>query len=975
MGRLAFSLTAIALLAALAAPAYAQQQTGAITGRATDASGGALPGVTVSITSPQMIGGARSTLTDAEGLYRFTLLPGGTYTVKFELPGFTTMNIEEVSLVAGGTMTINGKMEVATLQETVTVTSQAPTIDLESSKVAVNWDQQKLDDLPYSRSLTSLISLVPGLYATAYDVGGSNFGTGSGPTARTFGRSGGNVVMYDGMVWDQTYGDYGSFDEAQITTASKGADAMNPGLSMNLVIKSGGNQLRGSGMFQYQNGDMQSNNVTPELLASGYAPGVNKFTSLKDYYGEIGGPIKKDRLWFYASYRDGRTGQYIPGFIRLADREQVEFFTKLQNPTGKVTYQVSKNNKFEAMAQGGRKWQPYRTANRYTPLESTQNQDSYSLIGPSFKWLSILSNRATFDASLQRGGYWWPDVPWTGDVRRNDLTTTAFRGAYLETDRRPGRWQYGGTFSYFTELFGRNHELKSGYMGWRARSETDNLGYPNQQVYRYRSTVADATCDESHNYDGCFGRPDSVQVFDYPNTTSAGEWYNSAYLNDKIALSRKLTLNVGVRYDRYSSFLPEQGNPGTGPFATKNIYPFKGSSGFPIYQSLVPRVSAVYDLTGQGRLAVRGSYGRYVGGSSGVNGLPGPGATDVNPNAIITRTYSNWDGSIPYVPVAANLTSTTGGGTNLSIDPAVKGPFVDEYTAGLDVGLSRVLTIQFNFVKKYDGNGNVRINSALPYEAWTVAATGTDPGPDNRVGTSDDRALTIYSVPRTYPTFGQNIQRIVGLSGDESKNRYDAYGVTLNKQYSNNWSFLVSFDAAYRALMNINPRNPNEALYGPGDYTGNNASTPGAASSNPYRTRLPEWSYAFRVSGTYQLPWGLLYAASFTGQSGEWFGRDVQVRDALNQVVNVRVDPHFDRFDWTKLFDNRISKRVKTVGNQSIEGIVDVFNTLNVNTVTELSGLSVSTTTGGATRSGSTFMQPTEIIAPRVFRVSLRYKF
>ncbi len=305
----------------------------------------------------------------------------------------------------------------------------------------------------------------------------------------------------------------------------------------------------------------------------------------------------------------------------------------------------------------------------------------------------------------------------------------------------------------------------------------------------------------------------------------------------------------------------------------------------------------------------------------------------------------------------------------------MKGPFVDEYTAGLDVGLSRVLTIQFNFVKKYDGNGNVRINSALPYEAWTVAATGTDPGPDNRVGTSDDRALTIYSVPRTYPTFGQNIQRIVGLSGDESKNRYDAYGVTLNKQYSNNWSFLVSFDAAYRALMNINPRNPNEALYGPGDYTGNNASTPGAASSNPYRTRLPEWSYAFRVSGTYQLPWGLLYAASFTGQSGEWFGRDVQVRDALNQVVNVRVDPHFDRFDWTKLFDNRISKRVKTVGNQSIEGIVDVFNTLNVNTVTELSGLSVSTTTGGATRSGSTFMQPTEIIAPRVFRVSLRYKF
>ena len=95
-------------------------------------------------------------------------------------------------------------------------------------------------------------------------------------------------------------------------------------------------------------------------------------------------------------------------------------------------------------------------------------------------------------------------------------------------------------------------------------------------------------------------------VYDYPNTTASGEWYNSLYFNDKITLSRKLTLNVGVRYDRYSSFLPEQGNPGTGPFATTNIYPYKGESNFPIYSTIVPRVSAVYDITGEGRVAVRG---------------------------------------------------------------------------------------------------------------------------------------------------------------------------------------------------------------------------------------------------------------------------------------------------------------------------------------------------------------------------------
>jgi Carboxypeptidase regulatory-like domain len=200
MRRVLFSLATPALVLAVAASVHAQQSTSALTGRTTDSSGGALPGVTVAIASPQMIGGARTAVTDDQGVYRFTLLPGGTYTVTFTLAGFNTLNIEGVNVAAGQTITINGKLEVATLQETVTVTSQAPTIDLESSKVQVNWDQQKLDEIPYSRSLTGLIGLIPGLYATSLDVGGSSFGTGSGPAARTFGRSGGGVVSYDGMI-------------------------------------------------------------------------------------------------------------------------------------------------------------------------------------------------------------------------------------------------------------------------------------------------------------------------------------------------------------------------------------------------------------------------------------------------------------------------------------------------------------------------------------------------------------------------------------------------------------------------------------------------------------------------------------------------------------------------------------------------------------------------------------------------------
>jgi hypothetical protein len=947
----------LALVATIAAPAWAQQQTGSISGRAEDESGGALPGVTVSITSENLIGGPRTAVTDEQGVYRFTLLPGGRYSVSFTLAGFSTLNITEVTLTAGGAATINGKLKVATLEETITVTSQSPTIDLESSKVAVNWDQQKLDELPYSRSLTGLVSLIPGLYATSLDVGGSSFGTGSGPAARTFGRTGGGVVSYDGMIWDQTYGDFGTYEEAQITTAAKGADAMNPGVTMNLVVKSGSNKFKGLGSANYQSGDMQSDNVSDELLAKGYAPGSNKFTKLVDYYGEVGGPILKDKLWFYVSHRDASSGNFIPGFIRLSDREQVEFYTKLQDPTGKFTYQMTKNNKFEAMFQYGRKWQPYRTASRFVPLESTQNQDSWSLVGPSFKYQSVLSTKSTFDASLQRGGYWWPDIPWDDGVRKSDLQTTATRGGFLQTDRTPRRWQYGATYAYFAELGGRNHELKTGYLGWRNMSETENIGYPNQQQYRYRSVAGDPGCDEAHNYDGCFTRPDSVLVYDYPNVTASGEWYNSAYFNDRITLSPKLTLNVGVRYDRYSSFLPEQGNPGTGPFATQNIYPYKGEENYPIYSTIVPRVSAVYDITGEGRIAVRGSYGRYVGGSSGASANPGPGADNVNPNAIITKTYTNWDGSIPYVPVAANLTSTSGGGTNRTIDPDLKGPYVDEYTAGLDVGLNRTMTVQFNYVRKVDGNGNMSINEALPYDAYTVSTTGVDPGPDNRAGTADDQVLTIYSVPRTYPGFGQNVERIVQATGN---NRYHAFGVTFNKQYSNNWSFLFSFDTDYRDLRDNTPRNPNEALYGPqsGNISGSNLGT------GNYQFAAPSWNYAVRLSGTYMLPWNITYASSLLMQSGDYYFREVQIRDALNATVAIRIDPQADRYAWTKIWDNRLSKRIKTWGSQSIEGEFNIYNTLNLNTITNQTN-----------RVGSTYLQPTEIIAARVMKLGVRYRF
>ena len=347
-------------------------------------------------------------------------------------------------------------------------------------------------------------------------------------------------------------------------------------MTLSFLVKSGSNKFSGNYLFAHQTGDMQGNNVTPELRAQGFDPGNNKFTRYNDISLDLGGPIIRDKLWFYGAYGYNYSGLLIPGFISIESGEQVEYFTRLDNPTFKLTYQISRNNKFEITEQLNRKWQPYRNASTFVPMEATQNQIAWTAIGPAFKFTRIMNERMTFDASFNRSGYWWPDYAWTDDARTMDLTTTQTRGAFLELRRDPVRWGYNGTWSWFKTLGAMNHEIKSGVLGYSSTNYVETYGYPNQQIYRYRSLPGET------NY---FLHPDSVQVFEYPNNTNAGIKYHSWFANDSVNLTPKLTVNAGVRFDHYSSWLPEQGNPGTGPYATPRVIP--ETHGFPDLQRVV----------------------------------------------------------------------------------------------------------------------------------------------------------------------------------------------------------------------------------------------------------------------------------------------------------------------------------------------------------------------------------------------------
>src|SRR5216117_4608173 len=381
----------------LASTAYAQgggaSTTGSINGKVTDSSGGVLPGVTVTASSPSLMG-VQTSVTDAGGNYRFPALPPGTYTVTFELPGFNTLKRENIQIAMGFTAAVNVELAVASLQETVTVTGDSPVIDTSSTRVQQNFKLEALQEIPNSRDLWSLLAVTPGVGMGRIDVGGNRAGTQTGYTA--YGYSGQNRVLVEGINTTEGtsgagfYVDYGSFEEVFLGTIAQGAEMPTPGVQSQMLGKSGGNKFQGEIYQDYETNGMIGDNITGNLPSqfkysptntSGIRDHSNETVKYRDSNINVGGPIKKDKVWWYFSYRNQKTSVGQPNFI--GPISGTLFDTKLWNPSGKTTYQINQNNKLIGYYQWGQKVQPNRlpqAALNYTSLESTLKQISGSWI-------------------------------------------------------------------------------------------------------------------------------------------------------------------------------------------------------------------------------------------------------------------------------------------------------------------------------------------------------------------------------------------------------------------------------------------------------------------------------------------------------------------------------------------------------------------------------------------------------------------
>lgn len=930
----------------LIAPPHALAQTvgattGAINGTVTDSSGAVLPGVTVTISSPQMQG-TQTTVTNSEGNYRFPGIPPGTYRVQYELTGFGTVVREGIRVTLGFTATLNVSMQLSSLEETVTVVGETPVVDVTSTATGTNYDYRELAAIPSARDMWAILAESPGITMSRIDVGGSAAGTQSG--YRTYDAQGGqNRVMIDGLVTTEgsaaigVYVDYGAFEEVTAGTAGHGADMGQPGVQTQMMIKSGGNEYHGSLYGDYQNSDLQATNITDEQLSRGVRDkDLNRMSVYYDFNADAGGYIKRDTLWWYGSYREFNTEVNEPRFPVRPHQ------TRLRHFSGKVTYSLPANNKLIASMMRTLKIQPTRLDARRAsnPINltegSTQHQRHWAWVYKG-EWNKVVSDSTYAEVRGGQFGYDWPLRPnesATGP-RIEDLSNSFVTGPNLDRFQARRRNQVLGSISYFKDGYAGSHELKFGAEIFHETFTEEYLptSYGNLSVSYTRNGV-----------------PSEVDLLD-PGRVDATLMTYSFYANDTWRLNNRLTFTPGLRFDRFANSLPEQVHP-AGRFSAEPIR-FAAVDDLVSWNLFGPRLGLTYDLSGNGRTVLKFNYGQYWWNPS--NDI----ATAANPNRspwFRRYTWSDLNGNGAWDEgEQGNLLTSQGGVASAVVDPDLENTFTREVSAWFERELAANFAVRTGVVMRQIRNMRANVDANRPFDAFNVEATFPDPGPDGRVGTADDgapiRGFNLEESRRGLPAL-TTVANVPGADGD-----YYTWEITANRRMTGRWSLRASFTHTWNYDQNNsyagNTVRQYSLPYTPNDLI-NTDREDGAF-------RFTNWTA--KLISTIEAPYGIRLTPMMRHQSGEQIGRIVQVPFNYGTQA-VLVEPlDSNRMDNTTIWDLRAEK-VFRFGARAISGFVDVYNLTNSNA--EFRQIYVS---------GGSFGFPTTIIAPRIVRFGAKLEW
>jgi hypothetical protein len=968
MSRLGLIVGAIVASGWIAAvPAWAQVQTGSILVKSLDEQGAVIPGVTATVTSAVLVAGSQTGVTDQGGVYRFVSLPPGSYTVKLELTGFQAVSREGIVVGAGSTTPVDFTLKVGSLSETMVIKAESPVIDTTSASVGVHLDSKLLETTPAGRDIWSIIEYkVPGLVMDTPDVGGNQGGLQRGITARGTGN-GQNTQMLNGVnVGDPAaigfagyYYDPSSFQDIQVSSGANDISAPTGGVLINMVTKSGTNRLSGQVLDTYQGKHTQWDNIDSTLQQNGVRPHGAAVDYIKNFNLNAGGPILKNKVFYFGALNDQRTAVHFVGFPSPAWTGQPEpDTTNITSLLFNPTYQMTGRNRLQTTLTR----QVYDKVNRGADT-SNGTQDPQSvwhehdvLAVYQGLWNFVINDRQFVDTRVSYNSINFPlNLKTTLQTLLDSSTNIRTRANTIQQvmDRR--RFEVTSNWQYFVpKALGGRHEFRAGFA---------NAYTPERVDLAINDNVRD-TYRSAPSAQGAPAGPVSVQLFNTPLVQKRAVQITSVYGQDTYSYKR-LTAVGGLRWERVEGWLPPQSDPVSQYFPEGTVVSstFTAQRSFPevrdvpLWHNAGPRGSVVYDLRGDGRTAIKASLVRYYDQIG--TGTPG----GVNPNGLVSQTYLwNDNGDLVFQPNELGAPSGSPS-VPLSVDTLRsrfkldKRPYRNELTLGVDREVLRDTRLSLTYIQRREHDQIATLEENIPFTYYTPIQVA-DSGPDGRTGTADDTTLTV---------FNENLPVLPSITGpgndDRVDQRYKGVELTASKRYSNRWTLLGGYTFSRTTVDATSVSSPNSFV-----------NSTGRASIDR--------AHNFKITGSYLLPWDIQLGGNFRAQSGQPFTRTLLVT-GLNQSptngITVNAQPRGTYLlPWLRTADIRAGKIFRINANQ-IEVDMDVYNLTNSNAVynvrTGTGRQTVTDFTTGQSVSIAQFNSPIAVLGPRIIRFNVTYRF
>jgi hypothetical protein len=975
-------IVAVGLVVFLPLSAYAQS---AFSGVVRDPSGAVLPGVTIEASSPVLIEKVRNVISDEQGRYTIVDLRPGTYRISFTLTGFSTVVRDAVELPGNTTVPINVELKVGSIEESVTVSGQSPLVDVQNAQRTQVLERGVLDALPSTRNMQTVGAPIVGVKLSRPDVGGSQgmeqaymrtHGADDRHTSMQVDGMTVNSSMGDGNI--QAYNDDALAQSVVFQTSALPAEVAAGGVRVNMIPKDGGNTVKGGGFVGGTAHGWQKDNNDDALRARGFLY-RNFVQHVQDFNFNMGGPIVKDRFWFFTTARHVSVDEGVANTFYKVPYESFKVGDPaiegqfVRDVLARLTLQASPKNKLSAYMERIWKHKDPELAPNVDPVTASDIRDwNHSLyyVG-QVKFTSTLTNRILFEAgystNIERLSQRYqpaieeiaqhPFTPeWFSQVTHNNLTTTNVSGAALggSTGTYPDRKVFSTALSYVTG----SHAMKTGAQ-WSFGVDGNSQIRTGDIVQNY---ILNAAGQETAN---------SVTVYNTPTQ-------NYSYVNADLGIyaqdvwtMRRLTVSPGFRYDHFNAKI-QGGCHNAGRFVGAFCEP--DVPNMPNWNNLSPRFSAVYDVFGDAKTALKASVSKYM--------LPWAGgwAKRYDPFTTVSDTRNwtdtNHDNIAQDSEIGPSGNSNFGISTGRTPADGLAREYNVETTVGIQHQLLPRLSVFGGYYHRHFYNQEAQQNPLLTSSDWAPFQVA------NPLGNGE--MMTLFNLNAAKA--GLYAKQLVDVNSSINRTIYDGFEASFNARLPRGANVFGGWSNDRFITVACDQYDPNKLRFC--DQTGQTFQQYGATSTPPFRND-------FKLSANYPVGWGVEVSGSFMSFAGKgnsytaqdpslgvyWtvpataFPNGQRTRAVVSAPILLAAGaqtqaPGFNLIAPNTSFESRwnqldlSTKRTFRFRQKEIQGQLAVFNVFNANTVVQ-----------EVQAFGSSLGQPQNVLQGRLMRLALLFNF